>query len=301
MILLSYTNANGETIILDDTEKTFLGELYGREGTEAPELDYTELEYADGTTKVVAIRMKPRKVTFYFWAPTGRPNLRENLERIKQRMIQSGSRDDDWGSLMIRRPDNRPLYLNCVYTGGLDDFIREYPRVIKFSLTFRAEDPLFYDGFEQTYTIKQDDRSGYLFMDPDLYMGDTLYMRAAESNTGSDLFLTGEKSYPTITINGPAENIALTNGVTGRKIELSSDVSLDMNEKIIIQTQPRKRKITKTDKYGVTTNLMKKLTEDSSLNWWLVRGANEIQFENSATTPESYLRFAYKEGFLSAE
>lgn len=338
-VLLSYTNAKGEEVILDDTERTFLGELYGREGTEAPELDYTEVTYADGSTEIIAINLKPRECTFYFWAPAGKPHLREYFEDLKQKLIQTGTKSGSWGSLMVRRPDGRPLYLDCAYTGGLDEFVREYPRVTKFALTFRGRDPYFYDDFEQTYTIRQNDREGYLFMDPELFMADaavvdtaeeaiavtgestegnlwwslgsgkyyaikpasSLYMMSAQGNTGSDLYINGEKVYPTIIINGPAENIWIRSKTTGRLIRLTADIVLDVNEKITISTHPMKRSITRRDKYGVTTNLLNKLTGTSSLNWWLVHGSNNIEFNNTATTPETYLQFRYKEGYLSAE
>lgn len=338
-VLLSYTNARGEEIVLDDTERSFLGELYGREGTEAPELDYSEVTYADGSTEILAINPKPREVTFYFWAPTGKPHLREAFEELKQKLIQTGNKSGGWGKLMVRRPDGRQLYLDCAYTGGLDEFVREYPRVAQFALTFRARDPYFYDGFEQTYTIRQNDKDGYLFMDPGLYMADaaivssqaeaiaitgestagnlwwsigggkyyaikpasSLYMMSAQGKTGSDLFINGEKVYPTIIINGPAENIWIRNNSTRRIIRLAASVVLDVNEKITINTQPMKRSITMKDKTGTTTNLLPKLTTASTLNWWLVRGSNDIEFNNSATTPETYLQFKYKEGYLSAE
>lgn len=302
-ILLSYKNARGETAILDDTERRFIWENYGRTGTEAPTLEYTEVTYADGSTEIIAINMQPRECTFNFTVPMDKrkPALREKFEALKQQLIQTGAREGDWGQLMIRRPDGRELFLNCAYTGGLDEFIREYPLVGQFSLTFRAQDALFYDGFEQTYTIQQDDRAGYLFMDPALFMDPSLYMMSAQGNTGSDLYINGDLIYPKIIINGPAENISLINKTTGRKIILSSSVSLEMNERITITTEKRNRTIKMRDKNGVTTNLMSKLTSASSLNWWLTRGTNNIEFKNTATTPESYLQFRYKEGYLSAE
>lgn len=300
-INLSYINARGEEIILDNTERTFLGELYGREGVEAPKLSYSEVRYADGSTEILAVNLEPREVTFYFSAPIENRHLEEKLEEVKQRLIQTGSRPDNWGKLKIRRRDGLLLYLNCVYTGGIDELVRKNNVSVNFSVSFRGEDPLFYTDFEQTYTIRQDDRSGYLFMGADLFMSSSLYMMSAQGNTGSDLFINGDLIYPKIIINGPAENISLVNGTTGRKIALASTVTLDMNEKITITTAKRQRTITKTDKYGVTTNLVPKLTADSSLNWWLTRGTNDIQFNNSATTPESYLRFVYREGYLSAE
>ena len=153
MILVSYTNARGETVVLDDTERSFLGELYGREGCEAPQLEYVEVTYGDGSTEILAIKMKPRDVTLKFWAPTDRrkPHLSGALDEIKSKLIQVGTREGDWGQLMIRRADGHPVFLNCAYTGGLDDFIRDCPNVGKFTLDFHAQDALFYDGFEQSW------------------------------------------------------------------------------------------------------------------------------------------------------
>lgn len=380
MILISYTNARGEEVILDDTEKSFLGELYGREGCEAPELEYEEVTYADGSTQLVAINMKPRDVTLYFWAPTDRrkTHLREKMEDLKQTLIQTGVRDDEWGKLMIRRPDGRKLYLTCAYVGGLDEFIRVYPRLNKFSLTFHAESPYFYDGFELSVTSKQDDRAGYLMFataticdtlaeaqeiagndpnnyfrisgttkyyaiskDDSLYMNDAviydtqneamaetgettagtnwwtvnmgggvtkyytliksnvLYMQSAEASTLDSLYIQAEKVYPDIIINGPAANIVLTNHTTGRKIELDPAVKLDNNQKIYICTSPRKRSITRGSKTG--TSLIPYLSIDSTLDWWLEHGNNDIELSNSTTTPVTYMQFSYTERYLSAQ
>lgn len=306
MILVSYTNARGETAILDDTEQTFLGELYGREGTEAPELETTEVKYGDGSTEIIAIQPKPRDVTLYFWAPTDRkkPHLREQMEEIKAKLIQTGTREGDWGQLMIRRPDGRPLYLNCAYTGGFDEFVREYPLVGTFSLSFHAQDALFYDGFEQSFTVRQNDTEGYLFFQPDskpLYMDPNLFMRSAQGQTLRDVYINGDLIYPTIVITGPAENIRVWNKTTGRRFEFASSIALEPGETITIETKNRKRSVIMRDKAGVKTNIMNKLTASSSLNWWLGRGSNDVEFRNTATSAESALKFIYKEGFLSAE
>ena len=111
-ILLSYKNARGETAILDDTERRFIWENYGRTGTEAPTLEYTEVTYADGSTEIIAINMQPRECTFMFTVPMDKrkPALREKFEALKQQLIQTGAREGDWGQLMIRRPDGRELF-----------------------------------------------------------------------------------------------------------------------------------------------------------------------------------------------
>ena len=306
MILVSYTNARGETVVLDDTERTFLGELYGREGCEAPKLEYVDVTYGDGSTETLAIKMLPRDVTLKFWAPTNpdKPHLREAFEELKSKLIQTGTREGDWGQLMIRRKDGRPLYLNCAYVAGLDEAIRDCPNVEKFVLSFHAQDALFYDGFEQSWKIQQNDFEGYLFFqpEPDLYFqdGETLFFKAAAGSAGSDLFINGDLIYPTIVITGPAENIKLTNKTTGRLIQ-PSGIILGVGETITIETKNRRRSIIMKNSAGTKTNIVGSLTAKSSLNWWLTRGSNEIEFQNTATTPESSIKFIYKEGYLSCE
>lgn len=305
-VKISYTNARGEVAVLDHSEwpDKWLWNIYGSEGLEAPELDYTEVKYGDGSTEIIAINMKPRDVTLYFVVWTGSPALRDKMDELKSRLIQTGTREGDWGQLMIRRPDGRQLYLNCAYTGGFDEFVRKYPHLNKFSLSFHAQDPLFYDGFEQSFTVRQNDTEGYLFFQPDsnpLYMDPNLFMRSAQGQTLRDVYINGDLIYPTIVISGPAENIRVWNKTTGRIIQFASSIALEPGETITIETKNRKRSVIMQDKTGTKTNIMNKLTASSSLNWWLGRGSNNIEFRNSATTAESALKFIYKEGYLSAE
>lgn len=335
MILLSYINARGEETVLDDTEKTFLGELYGREGTEAPALKYSEILYGDGSTDIVVLNAEPRDVTFYFWAPAGTPDFRRRLEEVKQRLLQTGSRSGNWGRLKIRRPDGTLVYLNCVYTGGFDDLVREAPKVIRFSLTFRASDPLFYEGFATKYVIQADAQQGYLMMEglsfPDgydfaldnaddnpggLYMmdlddpdhddadhnPDSVYMKSAANESGDEIDVEGQKIWPVITISGSAKNIRLYNALTGKKIEFAADVVVDGANSIRIETRPLHRKVVRIDETtGAETSIIGRLTPDSSLEFCLERGTNLIYYRNSESTPESKCVFEYTEGFLSAE
>ena len=118
----------------------------------------------------------------------------------------------------------------------------------------------------------------------------TLFMRTAAANTQDELYIQCEKVYPDIVINGPAENIILANGTTGKKIQLSPTIKLALNQQIHICTTPRKRSI----KRG-STNLIPYLTEDSTLDFWLAHGTNALSFNNTAMTPETYLRFTYTE------
>ena len=336
MILISYTNARGEEIILDDTERSFMGELYGREGTEAPTLKYTEILYGDGSSDIVVVNPMPRTVTLYFYAVTKDWLSRHELEEIKQKLIQTGSRSGSWGQLKIWQPDqNAYKYLNCVYTGGFDSFVRDYPYVTKFALTFRANDPYFYNGYQTVYVVEPDASKGYLMMkdlsfagaydfsddnstdNPNgLYMlplTDTahddlehnetsVYMVSAASESTDDIILTSQKIYPKITIAGSATNIRLINTLTGRKIEFTADVIVDGMHSIVIETKPLHRKVVQVNLVtGEEVSLISKMTADSNLDFYLDRGTNVIKFRNSEATPESSCTFEYTEGFLSAE
>jgi len=336
MINVSYTNVRGETVVLDDDDRSFLAELYGREGCDAPELEYREVTYADGTTETILIRMKPRNVTLYFNVKLRNAVQRADFEELKKKLIQTGNREGDWGRLMIRRQDGSEAYLNCAYVGGLDDIIRKYPTSTKFSLTFHAQDPLFHDEADTQYIIRPDDAGGYLYMRPLTFTGgvydfaednitsnpgglyfrplddpandratvnpNSVYFKSAAAEADDNVVIDDQKVYPTITITGPAKNIRIINKATGKKLEFDAAVETDGNNYILIETRPLRRKVLKINvTTGVATNIIAKLTADSSLDFPLERGVNEILFRNSEATQESLCTFTYMKGYLSAQ
>ena len=328
MILVSYINARGEEIVLDDTEKSFIGELYGRKGCEAPALKYTEILYGDGSTDIVLVNADPRDVTLFFWTRTGTPNLYRQLDEVKEKLIQTGARSGSWGQLKIWQPDEEAYkVLNCVYIGGMSDAVRQYPTSMKFSLTFRANDPLFYNNYETVYTIEADDASGYLMMhdltDPDhddithnptgLYMRaladpsnddsthnpNAAYMKSAAYDSAEDLVHKSQKIYPTIEIFGISKNIRIYNELTGKKLEFANDVELASGDYILIETKPLQRKCVKVNDLTHTeTNILSKLSADSSLDFYIERGTNRIHYRNSEASGGSGVRFTYTEGHM---
>ena len=372
-IKLSYINARGEEAILDDDEGTFAHELIGREGFEFPSLDLAEHDYGNGSTDIVAITVKNREVTCYFWAdPIDIPHWEDKFEDVKYILLQTGQKENEWGKLKIRVNHGRDeqdgqrshyVYLNCVYSKGLDSLVRDNENRVKFSLTFKATEPYFYDGYQYSVTTKADD-SGFLYFNKGqicasldeaktytgnnsklyfrisgtnpaqyyaihptdtIFMGDaqlsntsgtedernkswwqvtingdtkyytinngtSLFLQSAESSSVNQVYIMAEKVYPEIYIHGPAENISLINKTTGRKIELDGRITLSHTQYIKIITTPFKRSI----KRG-STNLIPYLSIDSTLDWYLAHGNNDIEFNNSATTPSSYIRYTYTE------
>lgn len=383
-IRLSYINARGEEAVLDDDEGSFAHELIGREGFEFPSLDLKEHDYGNGSTDIVAVTLKNREVTCYFWADVmDIPHWEEKFDEVKHILLQTGQKENEWGKLKIRLNTGRDtqdgnrshyVYLNCVYAGGLDTLVRDNMSRVKFSLTFKATEPYFYDGYQYSVTTKNDDTGllyfqtaqicnsldeakeytgnnsslyfqitgsnpvKYYAVSPDALMmqsasifntaaqarnatgeqdagnhwwsvnmdgvtryyaiqeESSLFMQAAQTESISEVFISAEKVYPEIIIHGPAENISLVNNTTGRKIELEGSITLSHSQYIRIITTPFKRSI----KRG-STNLIPYLSIDSTLDWYLAHGNNEVQFNNSATTPESYIQFKYTERRASVQ
>ena len=336
-VKLSYINARNEEIILDDDENSFAHELVGRTGFEMPEIETEVVTYGDGSQDIVSSRMKSRTVTCYFWVDLdNKVEFERHFRELKSQIMQVGSRMGDWGKLKIRRTDGNYLYLNCIYKNGFDGLVRDSNIRLKFSLSFEATDPLFYNGFETKYVIEANAAEGYLMMqdlpnktdiydfehdniddNPDgLYMADiddfendnsdvnvnSVYMRSADNESGNELELDSQKVYPTIVMRGPAKNIRLINQLTGRKIEFDTDVYTDGNNYIIIETKPLHKKVARVNlTTGVETNIMGLLTSDSNLDFYLERGTNLIFFRNSESSPETTCTFTYTEGFLTAE
>ena len=247
---------------------------------------------------------------------------------MKLKLIQTGARSGTWGRLKIWVPEiGAYKVLNCVYTGGMYDAIREYPTHVKFSLTFRANDPLFYNDYQTIYAIEAYDASGYLMMhdleDPDnddsahnpggTYMHalddpshddsehnpDSTYMLSAAYDTAEDLIHQTNRIWPLITFFGNSKNIRIVNDLTGKKLEFTNDVELDGTNRIVIETQPLHRKCVLVDDLtGIETSILSKLTPDSSLDFYIERGTNTIHYRNSEATGGSGVSFTYTEGSM---
>ena len=389
-VKLSYINARGEEIILDDDENTFAHELVGRTGFEMPTIDTETVEYADGTQDIIVAKMKSRTVTCYFWVDLDdKVEFERHLRDVKAKMLQTGNRMGSWGQLRIRQRDGTYVYLNCIYKSGFEGLVRDSNVRLKFSLTFEATDPLFYYGHDTEYSIIADADVKYLMMLPvddpepkpyvpptneahDVYVDGTpvvrtqrevelegepyviyhdaptiggdplvldidninnnpngiymlpiedtedddmehnpnsLYMETANMITSHSIELDCQKVYPTIKITGTGKNIGLYNKLTGRKIDISSTANVDGKSVVIdgkhyllIETKPLHRKaVLVTEATGEEVSVLSALSADSTLEWFLERGENEIQYKNSDVSPASACTFIYREGFLSAE
>ena len=318
-VRLSYINAQNEEIILDDDENSFAHELVGRTGMEMPQIETEVVTYGDGSQDIVLSRMKSRTVTCYFWVDLdNKVEFERKFREVKSQILQVGSRMGDWGKLKVRRTDGTYLFLNCIYKSGFDAIVRDGNVRLKFSLTFEATDPLFYNVYESKYIFQADEGTGYLYMNDDLFMlpitdtendnqianPDSVYMTNAGADMTESIDLPDESQrvYPTITMTGSGKNIAFTNLTTGQSIEFNSSVVVDGSNYVLVETKPLHRKAVLVNALtGAETSIMSKLSANSSIDWYLEKGENVIHFTNSEATPESKLTFTYTERFLTAE
>lgn len=298
--LVSYINAQNEEIVLDDLPRTFLGELYGRTGFEAPKLRYNETRYGSGATEILDIELEPREVTLFFWAPAETADLTEKLEYIKSRLIQIGHRNGNWGKLRCARRDGTYTDLNCVYVGGFDGAARESPTWIKFSLSFRADDPLFYDLSTTTLILRAYSEGDRLVFKSTTHFGASTHFRSSDATHEESISLDCFRVYPDITITGPATNIRLQNVTTGKIISLDSTFELLSGESLEIHTRPNDRSIYWIQQNGTKTKAQRYLTADTSLDWYMIAGENIIRYRNSTLSPISTCVLSYRKGFLSA-
>lgn len=299
---LSYINARGTEIVLDDDERSFLGELQGREGFEAPEIELSSVQYGNGTEETISAKLKPREATCYFWAETlDWKRFDRKFSDLKAALIQVGAKPKSWGRLRIRKRSGGYVYLNCLYSEGLDSMVRDSETRAAFHLTFKASDPLFYDGYEQRVELRTWEEGAWLHFGTRFTFGQHTHFRSSDTIHGETVEMECFRAYPVITITGPARNIMLRNLTTEQVIALEPEFELLEGETFEIRTDPLTRSAVWHRFDGTERNGSKFLTAESHLEWFLCHGVNELQYRNSDTNEVSVCTLRYQQGWLSVE
>ena len=298
---LTYTNARGREIILDDDERSFIAEIEGREGFEAPSLDLMTVEYANGAEDVVAASMKTREVTCYFWAETPDvPAFDKEFNNLKSELVQFGKQKaGQWGTLKVRKTDGSYAVLHCLYSEGLDAMTRDAASRVQFHLTFTASDPWFYDLNKTIKTFGISEKGLGLHFSKTTFFGQSTHFGSTSADHTETIACSGSRIYPEILITGPARNIRILNSTTGGKLELESTFELLNGETLRIVTKPLERSAVWTDTSGKETNAFKYLTADSTLDWYIAHGDNVLMFRNSVVDPNAKCTLTYQQGWLS--
>ena len=293
---MSYITADGDEIVLSSDGIRKYWETYGRQGFDAPPLRTETRQYADGSIDILAIIMEQRPLTVEMVAVGSSSIERDNIMRnIASRLIQIGSKRE-WGKLKVRRNDGKYLYIDCAYTGGLENVTRDLPRLQQFELNFWSGNGYFYDTTESVLTTAT--LSTLFYLSDDLYLADDLYL--TDGITDISINNDGEVFYPCIDIFGPASVIRLTNSATGKTLALASDYVLLTGQKITLDCREHHRKITLQDTDGTITDITEELALGSSLIWEIAKGQNVISVYYTDSSEDSFARIRYQRRYFSA-
>lgn len=289
-----YQTADGDEIPISTPSTKKYWEMYGREGFGAPELKTESRLYADGSTRTLAAIIQPREMTLNMVLIGDTTEERDTMYRdIASRLIQTGSAEE-WGRLRICRSDGEWVFINCLYTGGMDT-PDNLPTIRQFALEFLADDPYFYD--EAEFVIESASLARQVYLSSDLYLGNwTLKGGLTDLSVPND----GEVNYPVVEVYGPASVIKLTNRTTGKTLAMDPTFSLLSGQVLTLDCREHQRCITLTDVSGAETDITHRLALGSSLNWPLKKGRNIISLYYSDSSRDSGFRLSFRKRWKSA-
>ena len=293
---LSYITASGDEVVLSCKGYKKWWECYGREGFFAPKLDYAKREYADGSTEVLSVTLKPRTLKVRMFCLGGSTIERDEILRdIASRLIQIGTRND-WGKLRVRRSDGKDIYIDCVYIGGMDEIVEKNPNIQQFDLKFFAGDSYFYD-IDESMLLER--RLAYeIYLAEDLYLEEDLYLTEGQI-TSATINNSGELFFPFVDVFGPALSIRIVNNTTGKTLGVDPSFRVLADQKLTFNCHEHERAITLTDENGVVTDVTDEILLGSSLVWEIVKGKNDITFYYSNANADTFARLRYRQRYYS--
>jgi hypothetical protein len=175
----------------------------------------------------------------------------------------------------------------CVYDAGLDTLAEDYANLSTPVLVFRAADPYWTEGVEQSLTVRLGDTSATWFPFLPLVLG--------SSNVFADVVITNEgdvDAWPVVTVAGPGDELTMTNKTTGKVTHLTGHIG--GGSAVVIDTRPGSKTVTVDG-----ASAFHRLTPASSL-WPLIPGPNRVSIGFGNATEATTVRFAWRRGWLAA-
>ena len=297
---LSYISSCGEEVVLDNFsgERT-VWETMGRTGFAAPSVETVEEMYADGYAETLAVKIPPREVSLNMIIRADSTVMRDDVaHRIINRLVEHGVRSGT-GRLKVERSDGRMVYLNCVYAGGFETFSDTEPFLILATLRFRAADPFFYD-FEPTEFFFRDTEQNGLYFGEKFVLGKLTYFLGGTMQSKTDVENDGQKTYPVLTVTGPASNIRFENPATGAVIAFADGFQIGPNEILTVDCRDRRRGICLTRANGTVENVTNRLRLGASLVFPIAPGLNPLQITYADTTADTTVTVSFQQRWLGA-
>lgn len=140
--LIYFVNSQGEKTILSSPFSKNYWEMSGRYGFSSPKIEILTTKFASGKTiydgKYVLPRTCGMKMICKGANSAERDKIFYNMLDVLIDAYGTGE-----GRLYIKKTDGTMIYLNCVFSSGMDP-IKEYEKFKLFTVEFYAVDPWFY-------------------------------------------------------------------------------------------------------------------------------------------------------------
>lgn len=295
---LIFENTLGERIELSVAGNSELWEVIGRTGFSAPPVEMVTQRYANGMTKMLRRLISPRTVSV---SMVVRGDTREERDAVFFDMIGKlfGRSGDGEGKLHVMRSDGSEVYLNCIYSDGLDTLTEQYKKFHRFTLSFYAPDPYFYHDL--TPVEIRIPPTNMLTLSNLLQVGN--YHKIGEyTGEGEGVIYNASQVAinPVIKLKSPRGNCTIENQTTGERIVLSG-LLLAQDDTLIIDTTERGKGIFVQHADGTRSPAGQYLDWESlDFDFHIAVGVNEISFTVGAGSYTEGLTFEMTERFLSA-
>lgn len=140
--LVYFVNSQGEKVTLSSPDNEKYWELIGRSGFTAPKVDIFTEKFASGETRYFGKAKKPRTCKMKMFI-RGKSTAERDKMFFDMLHILLDERGTGEGKLFVKKSDGQIVYLNCVYSAGMD-IVEQYKLFHIFTLEFYGADPNFY-------------------------------------------------------------------------------------------------------------------------------------------------------------
>jgi hypothetical protein len=177
--------------------------------------------------------------------------------------------------------------LTCAYEAGLESFSEDNGELNLGTLAFRAAEPYWQDSIEMSLVTGLDPNAARWFPFLPLILGSSSIFAAPVIWNRGDV-----DAWPIVTVTGPGTDLIVTNQTTGLSWIITG--SIPAGGIVTVDTRPGHKTATLDG-----ANIFSRLTSDSWL-WPLQPGANRVTIGFATVTPQSLVRFAWRNRWLAA-
>lgn len=285
---LSYIDPDGMEYALNDGVNTLLRQNGMRGfGVQRVSVATQRTPYTQGVARLGGPYTPEREMQVALQLMASSYSALTALNDTLARNVSAYKDTETLGALKVVTPDGRTRKIDCWMVEWPDPEL-DGPFSAVVAPVFWAQSPWFYDptALSETLALAGDGGITFPITFPITFGSTTIDSYVYPENTGD------VETWPVIRVNGPGENIELTNDTTGKTVALTAGggVTLDVDDYVTIDMAAGT--VTWYDATaGTTTSVIAKLSTASEF-WPLVRGVNTVHGEMTATTTGSIV-FTY--------